>query len=358
MVGQRDLRVSRQAFARVAPGTYTRRHLAISAGIIALLVAAAVTNAVVIQMVRIGDPANEADTQVMDDGTTGYGSVGHEYYISKYEVTNTEYTAFLNAVAATDTNELYHPSMGSHARGGITQSGSSSNYTYSVKTNMDNKPVNYVNFWDACRFANWLHNGQPTRAQSSTTTEDGAYDMSLGANVVRKGGAQWFICSENEWYKAAYYKGGGTSAGYWDYATQSDTAPTEATANSVGDINNPGANVVNYKSAADWNGQNGNVTTVGSAGDLSDSSYGTADQGGNLREWNEATLGSNRGYRGGGYSSSDALYLKSDARYGSAPAFHSAGFGIRIASVVPEPVTLAVLGVGSLTLLIRRRHRK
>ena len=25
---------------------------------------------------------------------------------------------------------------------------------------MGNKPVNYVSFWDAARFANWLTNGQ------------------------------------------------------------------------------------------------------------------------------------------------------------------------------------------------------
>ena len=28
-----------------------------------------------------------------------------------------------------------------------------------------NRPVNYVNFWDAARFANWLHNGQPVGPQ-------------------------------------------------------------------------------------------------------------------------------------------------------------------------------------------------
>ena len=37
------------------------------------------------------------------------------------------------------------------------------------------RPVNYVSFWDAARFANWLHNGQPTGAQGAGTTEDGAY---------------------------------------------------------------------------------------------------------------------------------------------------------------------------------------
>jgi hypothetical protein len=38
-------------------------------------------------------------------------------------------------------------------------------------------PVNYVSFYDALRFANWLHNGQPTGAQGNATTEGGAYTI-------------------------------------------------------------------------------------------------------------------------------------------------------------------------------------
>lgn len=52
----------------------------------------------------------------------------------------------------------------------------------------------------------------------------------------------------------------------------------------MGDISNPGANVANYGNGADWNGLVGNVTTVGSAGPLSYSFYGTADQAGNVFE--------------------------------------------------------------------------
>jgi hypothetical protein len=35
-------------------------------------------------------------------------------------------------------------------------------------------PVNRVSFYDALRFANWRHNGEPTGEQDNTTTEDGA----------------------------------------------------------------------------------------------------------------------------------------------------------------------------------------
>ena len=101
---------------------------------------------------------------------------------------------------------------------------------------------------------------------------------------TREISSRYFIPTENEWYKAAYYDPrsvaeGGPAGNYWLYPTQSNSAPTQATANANGDISNPGNNVVNFLSGADWNGQDGNVTTVGSAG--SDSYYGTFDQGGN-----------------------------------------------------------------------------
>ena len=39
-----------------------------------------------------------------------------------------------------------------------------------MATDLANRPVNYVSFGDAARFANWLHNGQ-----GNGDTESGAY---------------------------------------------------------------------------------------------------------------------------------------------------------------------------------------
>jgi len=225
--------------------------------------------AVNIDTVTIGDPGNAPDT--------AYGSVSATYNIGKYEVTNAQYAEFLNAVADTDTYGLYNTSMAS-GYGGITRSGSSPDYTYDVIPGRGNMPVNYVSWYDTLRFANWMHNGQPTGMQDTSTTEDGAYDMSLGLSAVRKPGALVFLPTEDEWYKAAYYKGGGINAGYWDYPTASDMEPTAEAP--PGTTTNGSAN---YNFAA-----NSDLTDVGAyTYKPSDSAYGTFDQGGNVAEWNE-----------------------------------------------------------------------
>ncbi len=112
-----------------------------------------------LDFVTVGNAGNAADS-------TGYGAVDYAYAIGKYEVTAGQYTAFLNAVAATDTYGLYNTSMWTYRRRHgckIQRSGSSGSYTYSVAADCANRPVNYVSFWDAARFVNWLHNGQGRR---------------------------------------------------------------------------------------------------------------------------------------------------------------------------------------------------
>jgi formylglycine-generating enzyme required for sulfatase activity len=175
-------------------------------------------------------------------------------------------------------------------------------------------------------------------------------------------GATFYIPTEDQWYKAAYYKGGSTSAGYRDYATQSDTAPTAVTADSTG-IGSAGStgNFANYNRVADWNSQNGNVTTVGTNGGAS--AYGAFDMSGNLYEWNDLTgaAGSSRGLRGGLWNSV-ASFLSSSLRGGDAPSLELSSMGFRLASpvAVPEPSTW-VMAAGGLACggwgVYRRRKR-
>ena len=296
---------------------------------IALCLATAASAQVEIEWVTVGNAGNAADP------LTGFGRVCYEYRIGKYEVTNDQYAAFLNAVAASDSNGLYNTSMGTDPRGGITRSGSAGSYTYSVKPNMGNKPVNYVSWYDAARMSNWMTNGQ-----GSGGTESGVYTLN-GINSISaitrdlSNSDQVFIPTENEWYKAAYHQPfsqGGDTDDYWLYATQSNSVPTVAGATATGDIANPGQDVVNYVFGADWSGQDGNVTTVGSADNTSFS--GAFDMNGNAWEWNETLIGSSRGLRGGSFFVNESI-LRSTFRRGDNAPDHSSVSGFRLASPLP-----------------------
>jgi formylglycine-generating enzyme required for sulfatase activity len=276
--------------------------------------------------------------------------VADSFQIMKYEFTNQQYTDFLNSVAATDTYSLYNASMGSNARGGITQSGASGSYTYAAKTDMGDKPVNYVDWFAAARVSNWLMNG----ATGTSSTETGAYTLNnatSGTAPALNSGATFYVPTEDQWYKAAYYKGGNTNAGYWDYATQSDSAPTAVTAGLTG-IGSSGStgNFANYNSGADWGSppQDGNVTTVGTNGGAS--AYGAFDMSGNVLEWNDLTgaAGSSRGRRGGNWGTIASPLSSSHPGLASAPSFESNIIGFRLASpvAVPEPSTWVMAAGG------------
>ncbi len=198
----------------------------VSVAAVVLLSAGSIHAEVVIETVTVGHPGNDGELSGAGAGGLGpdriCGAVDYAYNIGMYEVTAGQYTEFLNAVAETDTYLLYNTEMWPGSYGcKIEQSGSSGSYSYSVSPDWADRPVNYVSWGDATRFANWLHNGQPTGAQDLTTTEDGSYFLN-GAmtneqllEVVRKSNATWVIPSEDEWYKAAYYDGGV----YYDYPT-------------------------------------------------------------------------------------------------------------------------------------------
>lgn len=185
---------------------------------------ATLTNPLSLQnFVAVGDAGNAADA-------TGYGAVAYQYQIGSVKVTNADYVAFLNAIAATDTHSLYSDSMASDNAGGIVRSGSPGSYTYAAKAGYELLPVVFVGLAQQARYCNWLHNGRPTGAQTNSSTESGAYTIPGNASLAPTSGALYRLPTEDEWYKAAYYKGGSTNAGYWLYATQSNTPPDTALA--------------------------------------------------------------------------------------------------------------------------------
>ncbi len=301
-----------------------------------------------LDLVPVGNAGNtgEQSRLAYHGDTTYYGGVNYEYQIGKYEVTAGQYTEFLNAVAATDTYGLYNTNMWSHAYGcKIQRIGSEESYTYSVASDWVNRPVNFVSWYDSLRFSNWLHNGQPTGIQDDTTTEDGAYDMSLSSSVVRKSGAKIWLPSEDEWYKAAYHKNDGITGNYFLYPTSNNSIP----GSDMNETTNAGNNV-NYQGGS---GYLIGITEVGEF-ELSDSPYGTFDQGGNVFEWNETLIGSNRGIRGGSYVSNFSGDLRPSYRIDNNPYGEYVDLGFRVAAV-PEPCSLELLSLGGFVLRRRRR---
>lgn len=322
--------------------------LALASTIGAVALPAAAVN---IEWVTIGNPGNAADTPANNCWTAGCGSVAYAYRISKYEVTNEQYVEFLNAKAAADPLALYNTNMDSDAQGGIVRSGVSGGYTYATKAGFEDKPVNFVSFYDALRFTNWMNNGQ-----GSASTETGAYTLlggsalpSNGSLVTRNVAAAIFLPSEHEWYKAAYYDG--AAGTYFDYPAGANAQTTCAA---------PGAtsNTGNCVSAG--------VTDVG-AYTGSPSPYGTFDQGGNVYEWNEQLVpGSLRGVRGGSwnfFNNSSSASFAAGLRGSTGPGAGRNDLGFRVAAAIPEPGSTLLLftglaGLGTWSLARRRSKRQ
>ncbi len=237
---------------------------------------------------------------------------------------------------------------------GISQSGSPGSYSYAVMGN-GNMPVFDVTWGDAARFCNWLQNGQPERPEGNGTTETGAYTLNGGTSqaflgaVARNPGATYFIPSENEWYKAAYYKGGGTDAGYWLYPTQSSTTPSNL-------LSATGTNNANYYNDG-YTDPTNILTPVGEFAD-SPGPYGTYDMGGDVFQWTEAEMSGvpPAPYRGicGGCCNYDSAYLaSSQIDYGANPtdvAAFSGGFRVASSTPTPEPGSIALLLAGAVAL--------
>jgi len=296
--------------------------------------------AVPMSMVTVGDVGNAAKTISFGLGspTVEYGAVAYSYQIGAYDVTGAQYAAFLNAVGSTDTYGLYNANMGTdpndYGVAQISQSGSSGSYTYAVLNGTGRRPITYVSWFDSARFSNWMSNGQPSGAQTSTTTENGAYNLNgaTTGNAVAKnatnpntGSAPTYrIPLENEWFKAAYYKGGSTNAGYFDYATQSNSTPGTTIGSS--------ANQANYGGPIGTNNAIGHATNVG-AFSGSGSFYGTFDQSGNVCQWNDlgGTAGSTRGRRGGDWDD-QPLTVSLSWRSDVLASDENANTGFRLAS--------------------------
>jgi len=261
------------------------------------------------EFVTIRDPGNTTDT-------TGYGDVSYTYQIGKYEISEGDIATY-NADSANSTRLIVTSSRGT------------------------NKPATNISRNEMARYVNWLNTREGEQAAYKFTTNGVNDNIALwssaeawqtdGENLFRHKDAKYFLPSEDEWYKAAYYKSGGTNAGYWSYPTGSDTAPAIIPFSSGGTV---GA-VYGFKSSP---------ADVDNCGSLSP--YGTMGQGGNVYELLESAFdGINdfddpddvRVARGGGYTSSTnaTTLLKGTRTFIEANKIYTGAdtFGFRVAKV-------------------------
>ena len=302
------------------------KHTIIVAAIAGSVFALAPAKQVAMEWVPVGNAGNA------NDGT-GYGGVAYDYYIGKYEVTWTQYAAFLNAVATTDKYALYNVNMGS-ADGGITRAGISGSYIYSVKVDFGNRPAAYISWCDAIRFANWMTGGA-TESGSYTITDGGADSGKVAIpNAAQR--AAWaaagkthvLLPSEDEWYKAACHKNDGVTGNYWYYPNGSNKPPTAST---------PADQLKESPGSANYDNKVKATTEVGAYATASP--YGTHDQGGNVYEWNEGLRSSDRSkrvFRGGSFGSDEGT-LRASNRSDIDPKHENYIVGFRVSKVAPAP---------------------
>jgi len=322
-----------------------------------------VTNTILTPVLStIGDLANPGDQNAQDLSNLGdyplknnvqgtaynVGEVDYLYKMGTYEVSNTEYATFLNAVASSsDIHTLYSVKMGTDINGGILRSGQAGSYSYSVRSGFEKKPVVFVTLYSAMRFCNWLHNG----AKKNGDTEQGAYPILGNVNQAKiqvfhhNSSARYFLPSVSEWHKAAFYDPnppGLPSDFFWNYATRSQK--TSAAQINYGGVSLSAVNVPGVPSY-----------------------YGTFGQSGNAAEWTEDVsfnaLGQPQGrIVAGGSWRSTTNGVSSSGSYTNLPAtsqLDSVGFRIAAAGNIPSaqqitfslPATKTYVANGTFQLL-------
>ncbi|MFH1417085.1 MAG: SUMF1/EgtB/PvdO family nonheme iron enzyme [Planctomycetota bacterium] len=211
-----------------------------------------------------------------------------------------------------------------------------------------NRPTNGLSWLEAAQFVNWLNTSAGHQAAYKFTGTQGTSDYTLsiwsteeadnGTNLYRHKDSFYYLPTEGEWVKAAYWNG--TELQTW--ATTDDSQPV------VGVDSNYGQS---YPfDAGPWDVGTGNAEL-----------NGTFDMMGNVWEWMESPSSedfgtdSPRSMRGGTYA--DAAYrLASSARFANYPAYEEYHFGFRVASEVPEPTTLSLLLLGGVAVLSTKRR--
>jgi formylglycine-generating enzyme required for sulfatase activity len=259
-----------------------------------------------IDFVTIGNAGNPGDTRTIAH-PNGCGSVGYNYRIGKYEVTNAQWNTFTTATGAPTGNP-------------------SNAYDGNAAYIGNFQPTNCVSWYEVAQFCNYLTSGYKGLGAYQLGT-DGSITVNRDV-AVSAYGTIYVIPTENEWYKAAYFKP--DASGYSTYANGTDTAPIVGVQS-------------NYHSDSPWN-----------VGTGTPEQNGTYDMMGNVLEWNETLIEGVRGARGGWFDAYFSVALAPSSQSYYYPQSESTNLGFRVAEVVPEPATILLLTLGGLAL--RRKH--
>ena len=287
-------------------------------------------NTFTMDFVTIGNAGNA-------DDDTGYGAVGYTYRMGVNEVSRGMIDAY-NALSGGPT--LTMSDMTSYGGNGV------------------NRPATGISWNEAARFVNWLNTSNGYSAAYKFTTGNGNDNIALwdaldfgydAANPFRNSNAHYYLPSEDEWYKAAYYdpNANGGLGGYWNYATGSDTAPTAVASGTTS-----GTAVYGQAVAT-------GPADITNAGGLS--AYGTMAQNGNVWEWGESgytapndSAGESRVIRGGLWGSLSGS-LASSSRTNTSPTNEYNSVGFRVAAV-PEPSAFLMTLIGTIGVVLRRKR--
>lgn len=273
--------------------------------------------------------------------TSEYGIVNNDYRMGTYEITNGQWNKF--------TASLGMPVTGNPANAYDRNS-------YYIGLNV---PTNGVSWYEAAQIVNWLNTSTSHQAAYKFTGTQGTSDYTLatwsaseaagGTNLYRHKDAFYFLPTEDEWVKAAYWNG--------------TTLQTYSNA-SIADLDDLPYEPYNLPNPTKWNYTPSAGNEPWDVGSGVEELNGTFDMIGNVWEWmenpyNDSSYGttSNRGWRGGSFDSGH-LMLTSSYRLANAVPQSENDWdftGFRVASV-PEPATLLLLGLGA--VILRKRRAK
>lgn len=295
-------------------------------------------NQLTIDFVPISGATNPTGGISAGDGFT-FAGVHNDYRMGAYEITNVQWDRFKAA-------------YGMPAGSPLNAYDGNSSHTGA------NVPTDGVSWYEAAQFVNWLNTstGHPaaykftgTRGTSDYTfaawnAMDAGYDAT---NPFRNSSAFYFLPTENEWVKAAYWNGTALQA----YATQAGQTLMQG----------------NGTSGAGWNYYDNRFATdpygPWNVGSGSQELNGTYDMMGNDFEWTESPwtngdygASSSRGTRGGYWGSGSSSGLAASYRGNYNPSDDYTVFGFRVASV-PEPSTIALLLTACIGGLLWWRRR-